>query len=356
MFKPTSALPPSPPRLAAAIRPAFLFWFICALVQMPASAQATTCLRGVNIAGAEFGDPGSIHGQGYIYPSETTLDWAAQQEMTAIRLPFLWERLQPELFGNFDPAELARLQVTVQAANSRGLSVVLDLHNYAEYRGQRLGTGTVTSEALADFWRRLPPYFAGNDKVVFGLMNEPADITAKIWFEGAQAGLDAIRDSGADQLVLVPGTIWTGASHWFDEQDGGSNADHFRNISDKADNFAFEFHQYLDEDYSGTHASCPRTQDALSALEKVTDWMRDHDFKGFLGEFGGSQSEDCLEGLKDVAGYLNNNHDTWIGWTAWAAGDWWGDYPLSLQPSADGEKPQTVALKPFFNGFSGQCE
>lgn len=320
------------------------------------AVQATGCLRGVNIAGAEFGGPDAKYGEGYIYPSDSTLDWAAAQSMTAIRLPFRWERLQPELYGDFDPAELARLQVTVQAATSRGLTVILDLHNYAEYRGDRIGNGVVSADALGDFWRRLTPYFASNDKVVLGLMNEPADILAKTWFEAAQAGLDAIRQAGSNQLVLVPGTIWTGASHWFDPQEGGSNAEHAEAIRDPQDNFAFEVHQYLDEDYSGTHDSCPRADDAIDALKQVAAWMDKHGYKGFVGEFGGTASRECLQGLRDMVGYLNDNSDTWIGWTAWAAGDWWGNYPLSLQPVDGQDRAQMEVLAPFLaNDTSGDA-
>ncbi len=321
------------------------------------SARATGCLRGVNIAGAEFGGSDARYGEGYIYPSDSTLDWAAARSMTAIRLPFRWERLQPELYGDFDPAELARLQVTVQAATSRGLTVILDLHNYAEYRGDRIGNGVVNADALGDFWRRLTPYFASNEKVVLGLMNEPADITAEVWFEAAQAGLDAVREAGSDQLVLVPGTIWTGASHWFAPQDGGSNAEHAETIHDPRNNFAFEVHQYLDDDYSGTHDSCPRADDAIGALKKVAAWMEERGYTGFVGEFGGTASRDCLQGLEDMVRYLNDNSDTWIGWTAWAAGDWWGNYPLSLQPVDGTERPQMEVLAPFLAGGSApdQC-
>ncbi len=328
-----------------------------AVTSMTVPVHATSCLRGVNIAGAEFGGPNAVYGQGYTYPSDETLDWARAQNMTAIRLPFRWERLQPELYGDFDPAELARLQVTVQAANSRGLTVILDLHNYAEYRGDRIGAGRVTADALGDFWRRLTPYFLGNDKIVLGLMNEPADITAKVWFDAAQAGLNAIREAGSDQLVLVPGTIWTGASHWFDPQDGGSNADLFQHIEDPVDNFAFEVHQYLDEDYSGTHRTCPRADDAVDALKAMADWLKTHGFTGFVGEFGGTASADCLEGLDYMTGYLNENSDVWIGWTAWAAGDWWGNYPLSLQPVDGEDRPQMRVLAPYFStaGGAGQC-
>ncbi|MCX2724235.1 glycoside hydrolase family 5 protein [Roseibium salinum] len=311
------------------------------------SAQEQECLRGVNVSGAEFGGYQGEYGQKYIYPSDKTLDWAAARHMTAIRLPFRWERLQPRLFDGFDAAELERLKDTVARANARGLTVILDPHNYAKYRDQKLGSGDVSPEAFADFWKRLASMFAGNDRIVFGLMNEPSGITAMSWFDSAQAGLSAIREAGAQNLVLVPGTIWTGASHWFEAQEGGSNAEILQRISDPSDNFAFEFHQYMDADFSGTNETCPRVDDALSALEDVSKWMRNNDYRGFLGEFGGTSAPECLNGLMQMAGYMNRNSDIWIGWSAWAAGEWWGKYPLSLQPVGSVDKPQMRVLLPY---------
>lgn len=323
----------------------------------PSRGQGSVCLRGVNISGAEFGGPDGKAGTDYTYPSDATLDWAAARNMAAIRLPFRWERLQPRLNGALDQDELSRLKDTVERANRRGLTVILDLHNYAEYRGEKIGQktdkGNVPPEALADFWRRLASEFSGNEKAVYGLMNEPAGVTAQSWFEAAQAAVTAIRRTGADNLVLVPGTIWSGASHWFEEQDGGSNADLFERLSDPANRFAFEFHQYMDEDFSGTKADCPRVSDAVAALSSVTEWLRQHDFKGFLGEFGGTSAPDCLSGLMEMAGFVNQNRDVWIGWTAWAAGDWWGDYPLSLQPVGRIDRPQFKVLEPFLAGGIG---
>lgn len=318
-----------------------------ALATSPAGAEVGKCLRGVNIAGAEFGDRHSEYGKQYIYPSDETLDWAKEAGMTAVRLPFLWERLQPELFAEFDTAELRRLIDTVDRANHRGLTVILDVHNYAAYNGVSIGNTNVSTRAFADFWRRLAQVFSNNTKVAFGLMNEPAGITAKSWFDAAQMAIEAIRDTGADNLVLVPGTIWTGASHWFEDQEGGSNAELFKNFLDPQENFAFEFHQYLDEDFSGTHDSCPRTRDALLALDAVTGWMRNNGFRGYLGEFGGTKAPNCLQGLEEMAQLVNSQAEIWIGWSAWAAGDWWGNYPLSLQPAGGVEQPQMAVLIPM---------
>ncbi|WP_299809903.1 glycoside hydrolase family 5 protein [uncultured Roseibium sp.] len=332
---------------------------LAAIIIMSSMLQAEEigCLRGVNVSGGEYGDAEGIYETAYIYPSDGTLDWAVSRHMNAIRLPFLWERLQPYLFTDLDAAELARLQDTVKRANIRGLSVVLDPHNYASFRGQKIGAGEVPAKALADFWGRLAHHFAGNNEVVFGVMNEPADIPSKVWFDAAQEALAAIRQANAENLVLIPGNMWTGASHWFDEQEGGSNAQLFEQISDPADNLAFEFHQYMDSDFSGTKNNCSRVDDAILALKKVTEWLDRNSFRGFLGEFGASTSPECLTGLMTVADYVNRHHTIWIGWTAWAAGEWWGDYPLSLQPVGKIDKPQMRALLPYLlpKGNSSQC-
>ena len=54
-------------------------------------------------------------------------------------------------------------------------------------------------------------------------MNEPHDVPATQWLASANAAIAAIRETGATNLVLVPGTIWTGAHSWEEERDGGAN-------------------------------------------------------------------------------------------------------------------------------------
>lgn len=320
-------------------------------VMAVALACATTpsigaeCLRGANVAGAEFGKPGGAYGKAYIYPSKETLAYLASKDMNVIRLPFKWERLQPELFGAFDLVELDRLNKSVEAARELGLSVVIDPHNYARFNDQLIGSPAVPIAAFADFWSRLAPEFSGRDNVIYLLMNEPFGLPATDWLEAANASIAAIRGAGVDNLLMVPGTIWTGASHWFDPQDGGSNADVFQGIKDPLDRYVFDIHQYLDDDFSGTHASCPRAGDAVAAMEAVTAWFEKTGNRGFLGEFGGTDTPECLAGLKAMTDYVNQNPETWIGWAYWAAGDWWGGYPLSIQPDDGIDKPQMAAIE-----------
>jgi len=38
----------------------------------------------------------------------------------------------------------------------------------------------------------------------------------------------------------------------------------------------------------------------------------------------------------------------WRGWTYWAAGRWWGNYPMSVQPKNGEDTPQMTVLKKYF--------
>jgi endoglucanase len=309
-------------------------------------AGAAECLRGANAAGAEFSDvlPG-VFGKNYTYPSTKTLTYLRSKGMNVVRLPFRWERLQKKQFAAFDQAELKRLQDTVATATGLGMTVVLDPSNFAKYYGDLIGSKAVPVEAFADFWRKLGKLYAGREDVIYLIMNEPAYIDAKDWLPSANAAIAAIRETGADNFLLVPGTIWTAAVHWYADQPGGSNAEVMRGVVDPINHYGFDIHQYLDDDYSGTKAACNRVGEAMAALRKVTDWMEETGNRAFLGEFGGHARPDCYSGLAQVTGFLNSRPDIWAGWTIWAAGDWWGDYPLSIQPNDTGDRPQLVAIE-----------
>ncbi|WP_368562922.1 glycoside hydrolase family 5 protein [Pseudoxanthomonas sp. UTMC 1351] len=325
---------------------------------MLAVAQDARGVRyaGVNLAGAEFNSskkPGTLF-KDYTYPSESDYTYFASKSMNIIRLPFLWERLQPQASGELDATQLSLLRTAVERAKAKNMVVVLDVHNYAKYNGVRIGGSEVPVAVFVDLWRRLSNEFKNDDSVIFGLMNEPNGIGATEWADAAQAALNAIRAVGANNLVLVPGTAYSGAHSWTSTWYGGtSNADALLKITDPANRIAFEAHQYLDADFSGTSGECVSEDIGVRKLNVFTTWLREHGKRGFLGEFGASDNATCMAALKQMLEHMEANDDVWLAWTYWAAGAWWPTtYPFNVQPGKDGtEKPQMSVLTPMAKQF-----
>ena len=128
--------------------------------------------------------------------------------------------------------------------------------------------------AFAGFLVAPGAQFAANPRVLFGLMNEPHDMPTEQWLVAANAAIAAIRAVGAQNLILVPGNAWTGAHSWSDSWYGTSNATVMRGIVDPAHNFAFEVHQYLDGDSSGTSAQIVSPTIGSQRLASFTSWLR----------------------------------------------------------------------------------
>jgi endoglucanase len=297
--------------------------------------------RGVNLASAEFAPekvPG-VAGKDYIYPTKATAAPFAAMGMNSVRLPILWERIQPQAGQQLDPAELKRLDASLDDL-AQFDQVILGIHNYGRFRGQVLGS----SEALVDLWTRLAERYKGRPNIAFGIMNEPHGIAARRWRTIAEETVGAIRRTGARNMVLVPGANWTGGHSWFGGGDG-PNSQALAGFVDPGRNYAFEIHQYLDSDSSGSKAGCTGPRVGRERLEKVTRWLRQQDARAVLGEFGVDSSPTCLAALEDLLGFLRSNGDVWIGWNYWAGGDWWGDYPLGIQPVNGKDRPQALVIR-----------
>lgn len=332
-------------RIAAAL--------LSALVALPSLADAQGCFRGINLSGAEFGEWPGTFGKDYIYPSEDTIRYFVNKGFDTVRLPFKWEHLQPELNKPLDEAERDRLQQAVALMRQYGLRVILDPHNYAYYKGQQIGSADVPDQAFADFWKRLALLYKDAPDVSFGLMNEPFDVSAEQWLKSANAATAAIRETGARNLVLVPGTSWTGAHSWQGGAYGRPNAEVMIGFKDPANRFAFEVHQYLDDDFSGTKGNCSRADDAVQALETFGGWLRANRVKGYLGEFGVPGHGECVKALSRMVGVVERNRDIWTGWSYWVAGDWWPESEeLNIQPTAAGDRPQLAGLASYLKDFS----
>ncbi|MCL1499668.1 glycoside hydrolase family 5 protein [Xanthomonas nasturtii] len=336
--------------LRTLVRSALLFLVIGSLPLAHAQTRALT-YAGVNLSGAEFASskkPGVLN-KDYMYAAASDYTYFAGVGMNTIRLPILWERLQPSARGELDPAQLALVQQAAARAKAAGMYLVIDIHNYAKYYGYKIGSPEVPVSTFTDVWRRLALAFNGDNAVIFGLMNEPNNISASEWAGAAQAAIDAIRRTGANNLILVPGALWTGAHSWYSTTtDGYSNATALASIDDPLNRYAFEVHQYLDADSSGTNSTCVSATIGADRLRNFTAWLRTNHKRGFLAEFGTANNPVCNEALQGMLAHMETNADVWLGWTWWAAGSWWNiTYSYNVHPNKDGtDKPQMSILSP----------
>ena len=325
---------------------------------------------GVNLAGAEFqvstwgvGNVPGVYGQDYTYPTSAEVDYYVGKGVNVFRLPFAWERLQPTLNGTLDATELGRINTFVTYATGQGASVILDPHNYARYSSQPntysnnvLGTN-VPETAFANLWSQLASEYKNNSRVVFGLMNEPHDLSSTAtWVSAANAALSAIRTTGATNLVTVPGNYYTGAWSWTTND----NAVQMLNIVDPGNNYVYEVHQYLDSDSSGTSTTVVSPTIGVERLTDFTEWLIANDRKAFLGEFavansmiGSDPSQIGDEAINNMLGYMADNSEVWTGFTWWAGGPWWGDYMYTIEPtnlgtSSQADQPSMTLLEPYF--------
>lgn len=307
-------------------------------------------LKGVNLSGAEYNvnKISARYGTDYIYPSTTEIDYYKRKNFTTIRLPFSGSRLQPTLNGSLNTAEVDRIRSTINYAASKGMYVILDPHEYGGRFDPTSNTyklfgvsGGLPASVFADFWRRVANEFKSHPNVIFGLMNEPNKQTPAQWKAVAVQAFSAVRATGAKQLILVQGAYWDGAHSWV----SSGNAAAWTGFTDPANNFAFEVHQYLDSDSSGTHSSCLSNRGG-TVLSSISSWARTNRYKLFLGEMGWANNSTCLTEGAAMVNYMTRNADVWTGWTYWSGGRWIPQsYMFMLTPSDfNTDKPQMKAL------------
>src|SRR5262245_21468335 len=317
--------------------------------------MANSFLIGVNLAGAEFGPPYNNNGQptgapnpgvfgtNYTYPTHAEIDYYAAKGMSVVRLPFLWGRIQPTQLGQLDAAELGRLDDVVSYATGKGLKIEIEAHDYGFGFGSLIGSAQTPNASFADLWGKLAGHLKTNPDVIFGLMNEPHVQSAADWLVSANAAIAAIRSAGAMQEILVPGTGWDGGWSWTSADTNNATV-MGPGVVDPGHNFAFEVHQYLDFDSSGTHPGVVSPTIGVERLTAITQWAEANHQRLFLGEIGVDQQATSLEALGNTLTYIKQHTDVWSGVTYWAGGPWWGDYMFSIEPQNGADKPQMGIL------------
>ncbi|HWD21462.1 MAG TPA: glycoside hydrolase family 5 protein [Verrucomicrobiae bacterium] len=323
------------------------------------------------MSGAEFGMtvlPGTVP-QNYSYPTFAEVDYYKSKGMNFIRLPFRWERWQHTNFATLDATELGRAHPFIAYATSKGMAVLIDPHNFMRYypnprsdyqtSTDGLVGSSVPDAVFTNFWSQVAAIYKTNNLVFFGLNNEPANMSTDTLVVSENAAITAIRDTGATNLIFVPGNGYTGAWTWTQNYYGTANSLDMIKIVDPGSNFVFEAHQYLDQDGSGTTTNIyGGTGVGPARLSTFTQWLRVHHYTGFLGEFalanntiGGTGQGGAT--LTNMLSYIQTNSDVWLGWAWWGGGPSWGNYMYSIEPTSLGkanqaDRPVMGVVKHFF--------
>jgi len=312
-----------------------------------ACASAKILYAGVNESGGEFG-LGNVNGTiiglpgefgvDYAFINKTTVAQFVQDGANLFRVTFLMERMCPLEFGlgsKFNETYFYLYQDAVDFITYNQSSyAILDPHNYMRYNdpsmqpssGSVIGNSSDPNAATAaqfeTFWREMALRFKSNEKVIFGINNEPHDMPTSLVLSNDQVAIYGIRSAGAKQLILAPGNGYTGGHSWLGISQGDApSGDYLGNLTDPLNNTAIDIHEYLDVDFSGSHPVC--NSSAPVFLANLTTWLQEHNFKALVSEFGGSNNTMCYQYLGQMLDYLADN-DEYIGWSAWAAGPLWG--------------------------------
>src|SRR5665647_3299153 len=159
-------------RLITAIAAIAIFFGI----NLAGAANAASTI-GLNLSSAEYAFS--------TFPTSSNLDYIQSQNITLVRLPIAWERIQPTLNAALETTYLAGLKSFLDAAAARDIKVIVDLHNYGRWNpvydpsgglppgfyshgpGDQstsyvLGTSQLPLSVFADLWKRLATALAGH--------------------------------------------------------------------------------------------------------------------------------------------------------------------------------------------------
>jgi aryl-phospho-beta-D-glucosidase BglC (GH1 family) len=279
-------------------------------------------MMGVNLSGAEF------NGWALWQDNPQVWDYYHAKGLDLIRVPFLWERLQPVLYGAVDFSDL---DVIVGLARERGMKVVLDMHNFDYYDGSLVGTAAVPNAAFADVWRKIAAHYS-NDSAIYGyaLMNEPHG-TGGLWPASAQAATDAIREVDSSTWIIVSGENWSKVSSW---RRDNPNLD----VQDASGKIIYEGHVYFDSSWpagDGSYGSYdsenPAVDSGLRLVHPFILWLQEKGARGFIGEYGVPKDDIRWMPLMDT--FLSHINAYGLSSTYWSAGENWNNYALDCSPT-----------------------
>lgn len=120
--------------------------------------------------------------------------------------------------AKYESAYQQNIDTAITWAKQSGLDVILDLHwsDRGDLNNQNPGQQRMADKNSVTFWKSIAEKYKGDGRVLFELYNEPHDVSWEVWLGGGDSGdgfqvagmqelYDAVRSTGADNLVIIGG-------------------------------------------------------------------------------------------------------------------------------------------------------
>lgn len=180
-------------------------------------APVSSINNGVNIM--DLGISGhvipGVYNTNYTKPNLASLQFLRSRGNKVIRIPFLWERLQPTLGGALNTAYLGYIIDVLKDANTANVKIILDMHNYGRYSSGGVTylmgkSDGPTINQYKDVWSKLVTAInaepmAAASVFAYDIMNEPYSLPDT---------RNTIPDVGATPMFTFSSTVenWVASS------------------------------------------------------------------------------------------------------------------------------------------------
>lgn len=345
---------------------------------------------GVNLSSASGGNvPGTLNTD-YAMPKMEDLWYFNAKGVKLFRFPFRWRRIQRELYGELNMADINAMKAVIEEAERLGMWVMLDMHDYAEYTIRHNGTAPDTvfqldgryktwisetnqnygpwkvadepgerdlRDAFVDVWVKLANEFKDYSNIWgYDLQNEPKGVDLEGLRVCYQRVIDEVRKVDTKAAIVVEGKNFSAAGGW------PSNAAGLENLTDPiGNNIIYQAHCYFDSDNSGTYQKDYDTEIKdpkvyKTRLDPFVNWLKEKGKRGMLGEFGvpynGAEHSDerYMVLIDSVFSYLKQNQLTA---TIWCAGYFYEKNHLSVSPDKNycDEKSTMLIMEKYITNF-----
>ena len=110
----------------------------------------------------------------------------------------------------FDPAFRGRVVDAVRAARAAGLVAIVSVQD--EKQSGETDVAALPNDGTRRVWRSLAPVFAGDDGVVYELLNEPnlppSPANWRLWSDAMNRTIAVVRRAGARNVVVADGLLF----------------------------------------------------------------------------------------------------------------------------------------------------